>query len=113
MFFSFCYSSEKNLKSIFGMFIIIFLFFVCFWICVINCKLRKYIKVVKKRVLVVEVWFEKKGGYIVEDIVVDILLKFYFINLIEFGIFLDKEDKEIVKVFSVWWDSVSVILLLY
>lgn len=77
-----------------------------------NCKLRKYTKAVKKRVLVAEARFEKKGGYIVEDIVVDILSKFYFINSIEFGIFLDKEDKEIVKALTARWDSASAILLL-
>lgn len=75
-----------------------------------NCKLRKYTKAVKKRVLVAEARFEKKGGYIVEDIVVDILSKFYFINSIEFGIFL---DKEIVKALSARWDSASAILLLH
>lgn len=36
-----------------------------------NCKLRKYTKAVKKRVLLAEARFEKKGGYILEDIVVD------------------------------------------
>lgn len=77
-----------------------------------NCKLRKYTKAVKKRVLVAEARFEKKGGYIVEDIVVDILSKFYFINSIEFGI-LDKEDKEIVKALTARWDSASAILLLH
>lgn len=75
-----------------------------------NCKLRKYTKAVKKRVLVAEARFEKKGGYIAEDIVVDILSKFYFINSIEFGIFL---DKEIVKALSARWDSASAILLLH
>lgn len=78
-----------------------------------NCKLRKYTKAVKKRVLVAEARFEKKGGYIAEDIVVDILSKFYFINSIEFGIFLDKEDKEIVKALSARWDIASAILLLH
>lgn len=77
-----------------------------------NCKLRKYTKAVKKSVLVAEARFEKKGGYIVEDIVVDILSKFYFINSIEFGI-LDKEDKEIVKALTARWDSASAILLLH
>lgn len=75
-----------------------------------NCKLRKYTKTVKKGVLLAEARFEKKGGYIVEDIVVDILSKFYFINSIEFGIFL---DKEIVKALSARWDSASAILLLH